>query len=94
MPELLWLPESQQDISRLHEFLVEKNTHAAKRMVNVLLEGSQQLLEHPEIGKPMGDQLQRRELFLPFGASSYVLRYRLDKDNVIIIRVWHSRELR
>jgi plasmid stabilization system protein ParE len=40
--------------------------------------------------------VMRRELIVPFGSGAYVLRYRLDTatDTVIIIRVWHSRELR
>ena len=37
-----------------------------------------------------------RELFIPFGKSVYVLRYRIDSDNdcVVVIRVWHGREHR
>jgi len=42
----------------------------------------------------MSDGSKRRELYLPFGNGAYVLRYRLDGDMVVIIRVWHSREHR
>lgn len=94
MTALYWLPEAQNDIQRLHDFLHEKNADAAQRMVNTLLEGADKLLSFPEIGKPLNDELRRRELFLPFGAASYVLRYRLDGEKVVVIRVWHSRELR
>lgn len=41
----------------------------------------------------MGDGL-RRELYLPFAGGAYILRYRLEGDSVIIIRVWHGREQR
>lgn len=94
MATLYWLPEAQDDIERLHAFLHEKNPEAAQRMVNTLLNGADKLLSFPEIGKPLNDELRRRELFLPFGGSAYVLRYRLDSDRVIVIRVWHSREQR
>ena len=94
MPTLLWLPEAKSDIARLHEFLHEKSSNAAQRMVDVLLQGADQLLSFPEIGKLLEDELQRRELFLSFGAGSYVLRYRLDKENIVVMRVWHSRESR
>lgn len=48
---------------------------------------------HPRM--PLSDDTGRRELFLPFGAGSYVLRYRLDASgSVVVIRVWHSRENR
>jgi len=41
----------------------------------------------------MNDGTDRRELFLPFGASSYVLRYIIDVQ-VVVVRVWHGRENR
>lgn len=94
MMTLYWLPEAQNDIQRLHEFLQGKNAEAAQRMVNVLLEGADKLLAFPEVGKPLGDELKRREMYLPFGAGNYVLRYRLDGEKIVIIRVWHSREAR
>jgi len=56
--------------------------------------GANTLLDMPEIGRPMSDGSKRRELYLPFGNGAYVLRYRLDGDMVVIIRVWHSREHR
>lgn len=43
---------------------------------------------------PMDDDGRRRELYLAFGVAAYVLRYRLDGDFVVIIRVQHSREHR
>jgi plasmid stabilization system protein ParE len=37
----------------------------------------------------------RRQAFLNFGAGAYVIRYRRDDEaNVVIVRVWHSREKR
>ncbi|GMR22257.1 MAG: hypothetical protein BMS9Abin37_0593 [Acidobacteriota bacterium] len=42
----------------------------------------------------MGDDTGRRELIIPFGAGAYILRYRIHRDAVVIIRVWHSREAR
>lgn len=35
-----------------------------------------------------------RELFVTFGARGYVIRYRIDKDHIVIVRVWHSLEQR
>lgn len=91
---LRWLPEAWQDIQRLFEFLAEKDPEAAVRALEVISAGADRLLDLPEIGWPMNDDIRRRELYLPFGAGSYVLRYRLDGDIVVVIRVWHSREHR
>lgn len=35
-----------------------------------------------------------RELIIPFRARSYVMRYRLFEQRVIIVRVWHGLEER
>lgn len=91
---LRWLPEAWEDIQRLFEFLVDESPLAAERVVGLIDGGANRLLELPEIGRPMDDGSQRREIYLPFGANAYVLRYRLDGNIVVVIRVWHSREER
>lgn len=52
------------------------------------------LMDFPENGRPMGDKSKRPELYIPFGAGAYVIRYRIYRDTVFIIRIWHSREVR
>jgi plasmid stabilization system protein ParE len=89
---LRWLPEAEEDIQRLFAFLVDKNPAAAARAIELIKSGADRLLDMPETGWPMSDDTQRRELYLPFGAGSYILRYILDGDCIVIIRVWHSRE--
>ena len=43
----------------------------------------------------MDDENIRRELYVAFGAGAYVIKYRIEaKDSVVIIRIWHSRENR
>jgi plasmid stabilization system protein ParE len=88
---LVWLPEAKHDIERLHIFLAEKNPDTAIRAVRLIVEGAERLQKLPELGRLMPDG-QRREYFLPFGASAYVLRYRVTSKEVVIIRVWHGRE--
>ena len=91
---LRWLPEAKQDVERLHAFLKEHNPQAASRAARCILDGASTLSKYPEIGRPMDDELRRREFSLPFGAGAYVLRYRLHDDTIVILRVWHSRETR
>ena len=88
-----WLPEAVSDIERIHSFLKEKNPEAASRAAQTILNGAILLKSAPRIGRPMPDETGRRELFVPFGAGAYVLRYmQEDKNTVVVIRVWHSRE--
>ena len=94
---LRWLPEAWQDIQRLFEYLADKSPDAAARAMEIIISGADRLSDRPEIGRPLSDDTRRRELYLPFGAGSYVLRYKLDGDFIAIIRiirVWPSREYR
>ena len=93
--KLIWLDQSRDDLERLYDFLLDKDPVAAKRAVQVIREGAKQLLRFPEIGRRMDDDTDRRELIVPFGAGANVLRYkRNDNKAVVVLRVWHSREVR
>jgi plasmid stabilization system protein ParE len=94
VPEIKWLPEAIADIERLHAFLHEKSPGAASRAAKAILEGANFLKSTPGAGRLMPDESGRKELILPFGSGAYVLRYMLEEDSVVIIRVWHSREHR
>jgi len=91
---LIWLPEAKDDLGRLYTFLMDINPASAAKALQAILDGSKYLQAYPNTGKPMPDDTSRREFFIPFGAGSYVLRYRLLEDTITIIRVWHSRENR
>lgn len=49
----------------------------------------------PERGRP-SSLAGARELVVPFGRSTYVLRYAqlMETDEILILRVWHGREQR
>ena len=89
---LIWLPEAATDIARLRRFIQPHNPKAARRAAQCIKAAANQLIEFPEIGKPLQDGTERRELYAPFGNGAYVLRYQLKGEDVVILRVWHSRE--
>jgi len=91
---LVWLSQTQADIQRLYDFLIEQDPRAAERAVRGIQLGAQKLLDFPRVGRRMDDATERRELFVPFGAGAYVLRYRIHADTIVVLRVWHSREER
>lgn len=94
MPQVVWLPEALEDTERLRLFLEEKNPKAAARAGHALEKGARLLASFPDVGHPMNDGTDRRELFIPFGAASYVLRYIVEGSTIAIIRAWHSKEKR
>jgi len=94
MANVVWLPEAPQDVMRLYEFLAERSPEVARKAAGRVAEVARQLEHHPESGQPMDDGA-RRQVFVHFGAGAYVIRYRFDNEaNVVIVRVWHSREQR
>lgn len=95
MPALKWLPEALLGVQRLYDFLAEKSPSAAGDAVLCIQAAAVRLERFPELGAAMDDNSGRRQVFAAFGAGDYVLRYRLDPNgDPVIIRVWHSRELR
>ncbi|NOT13603.1 MAG: type II toxin-antitoxin system RelE/ParE family toxin [Methylococcaceae bacterium] len=94
MPQIVWLPEALEDTRRLRLFLEDKSPTAAARAGRVIQTGANRLADFPEIGHPMNDGTDRRELFLPFGTGGTILRYIIDEQTVVIVRAWHTKEKR
>ena len=82
------------DLARLHDFLADKSPAAANRAAAALIAAIRSLDTFPERGRPSSPNI--RELIVPFGQSGYVLRYafREHDDEVVVLRIWHSREQR
>ena len=86
---------ASNDIARLHDFLAVAPT-TAQRAAAVLNAAVESLQAFPDRGRPCDDIAGVRELVVPFGQSAYILRYAHlpDADEVVILRVWHGREVR
>lgn len=91
---LEFLPEALQDIDRLYDFLIEKDPIAAQKAMLAIDEGLLLLEENPLLGLEVESATRYRQLFVPFGRSAYVLRYRVDTERnaLVVVRVWHGRE--
>ena len=84
--------EAAQDVTRLRAFLEPVAQGAAKKAVSAIVDGCSSLATFPARGSLREDG--SRQLVIPFGASAYIARYRIDseKDEVVILRVRHGRE--
>ena len=94
MPSVIWTRPALADVERVFSFLKEKNPDAARRAAQTINHAATQLGEMPHIGVRMPDDTGRREYFTPFGKHGYILRYMLDEENPVILRVWHGLDLR
>lgn len=93
MPRLKWSLQAQRDIVRLYDFLFPKSRAAAKRAIKAMREGVKILSSHPEIGRPV-DELppEFREWVIEFGQGAYVVLYRFDGKEVVLLSIRHGRE--
>ena len=91
--EIVWLPGATRDVDRLRNFIKSENPRAAQRAAKRIIEGVNILQENPEAGVPVENLMDYRDLMLTFGAGEYIIRYRQEAANrVVIVRIRHSKE--
>ena len=94
MPRLIWSPPALRDVQRLYRFLTPKSSDAAKRAVKAIREGVKVLGRQPGMGRPAEDmEPEYREWMIDFGDSGYVVLYRYDGRNAVILAVRQQREV-
>jgi plasmid stabilization system protein ParE len=91
---LRWLPAAVLDLARLRDFIRVHNPDAAGRAAKRILASVRQMQAHPLIGRPVIDidSPKLRDFFIPFGRAGYWVRYTVSDDEIIIVRIWSSRE--
>lgn len=93
MPHLIFAEAALDDISRLHRFLAPKSSKTAAEAIGAIRRATGAIADTPLAGRPVPTlDPGFREWLVPFGAAGYVLRYRVDPDRVVILRIRHMRE--
>jgi len=93
MPRLIWSEPALTNVQRLYRFLAEKNLGAARRAVTAIRAGVKILAVQPQVGRIVEEMDETfRDWPVDFGDSGYVVRYRLDGEQVTILAVRHQRE--
>ena len=87
--KLRFSEQAVRDRRRLAAFLAERNPRTALRALRVITRSVSLLPRTPFMGRERGDH---REIYVPFGASGYVVQYRVDADVVVVARIFHARE--
>jgi plasmid stabilization system protein ParE len=85
-------PAARRDMLRFERSLNHHSPRAALRMFNLVTSRILSLADQPLKGVERDHGL--RELYVKFGKSGYVIRYRVTDDAVQITRVWHGRQRR
>lgn len=94
MPQIIVTEGAAQGLERCRLFLVEKNPQAAMRASQAIEHQFAILETEPEIGRPLDDSPELRELIIPFGDSGYMALYHFDAtaDSVYVLAFRHQKE--
>ena len=94
MPYVRISARAQADSARLYQFLRAKDLGAAQRAVQVIRNAVEPLQRFPQIGRPVEDRPELRELVIDFGATGYLALYRYEEavQTVTILALKHQRE--
>ena len=85
-----WLAASERDLVRLHTFLKEVSPRAATNRARAIGAAVRKLPEHPRIGHTL-DEFEPREVRALL-VDDCEVRYEIDGDTIVILRVWHTHE--
>lgn len=90
--ELIWTPGALDDLSRLRAFIEPHNPQAAAKAATAIITGANRLLDNPSLGHTHEGLPEFRKLSIPFGRRGYVLKYWIDGQKIVVLRIWHTRE--
>jgi plasmid stabilization system protein ParE len=85
-----WTSKAHSDLVRLHEFLQPVNPRAAAKAVRQLIAGVRRIPMHPRLGirlREFDPREVRRVL-----VGDYEIRYELVERDVVVLRLFHTRE--
>jgi len=90
--KLRWSSRANADVARLHDFLALRNPAAAARATLKLVHAPERLLT-------MQARAERVEGFLPrevrrIIVDDYEIQYEIRGDEILVLRIWHTRENR
>jgi addiction module RelE/StbE family toxin len=82
---VVWTEEAVAHLEAIVEYVEAFNPGAARRLGERLIEAADSLAEFPERGRDAGEG--RREIVTVW---PYILRYRVEPERVVILRVRHG----
>ncbi len=85
MPQVIITETAGRGLERCRKFLADKNPVASKRAGNIISYYFDLLSENADIGRPLDDYPEIRELVIEFGRSGYVALYRKENDFIYVL---------
>jgi plasmid stabilization system protein ParE len=88
--QIRWSRRALSDLSRLHDFQTTAHKQAAARLVQALVAAPKRLVGTPRIGEVLEEFAPREVRRILVGR--YEMRYELTGSEIMILRIWHTRE--
>jgi plasmid stabilization system protein ParE len=83
---VVWTLSALTDVADIRRYIATFNPHAAQRLAARLIATGNSLVTFPDRGRPVPDtDLREATVVYP-----YIIRYRVDGDRVLILRVRHG----
>lgn len=94
MPEVIVTAGAARGLERCRRFLREAGVRATMRAAEAIERQFELLETAPEIGRPLEEMPELRELLIAFGDSGYVALYRyVPAENIVVILAFrHQKE--
>ena len=86
--EVRWLRRALADLDAIAEYIGRDNPDAARSLVARLREMTERLATHPYVGRA-SEWEDVRELVVH---RHYLVSYRVRRDRVEIVQVWHTAQ--
>lgn len=95
VPRVIVTQGAVSGLEHCRQFLAEKSPAASSRAAQAIAHHLELLETSPEMGRPLDDLPELRELVIPFGDSGYVALYRHEsnQDIVYILAFRHQKEV-
>ena len=92
--KLEWSKAALADLDSFAAFLHERHPRLAAVVAAEIQARALIISDHPQIGRPISARPEFRELVLEVLNAAYVFRYGYDGQRLVMLRVFHARELR
>jgi len=95
VPRVIITKGAARGLERCRLFLSDKNPEASRRAGSTIEKQFALLESDPDIGRPLDDFPELRELVIAFGGSGYVALYHFDLDinSVYVLAFRHQKEV-
>jgi plasmid stabilization system protein ParE len=87
---IVWSTPAYRDVDRLQTFLAESDLELSERLADLLGQAPQKLRTFPRRG-PLQSGFSDREV-RELSVANYRIRYEFRGEEIIVLRIFHSRE--